>query len=115
VVVVTRERATLDDVMVSSETSYYVTSLSAPRAGPPQLAAHTRGHWGIENRVHWVRDVTFDEDRHQMRAGTSAARVLATMRNTAISVLRLAGATNIAATMRWVARDPARAAALIGA
>lgn len=115
VVMVTRERATLDDVMVSTETSFYVTSLSERRAGPGDLAAHTRGHWGIENRVHWVRDVAFDEDRHQMRAGTSAARVLATMRNTAIGLLRLAGATNVTGSMRWVARDPARAAALMGA
>jgi predicted transposase YbfD/YdcC len=115
VVTVTRERATLDDVMVSTETSYYVTSVSAERAGPAALATHTRGHWQIENRIHWVRDVAFDEDRHQLRAGTNAARVLATMRNTAIGLLRLAGATNVTATMRWVARDPARAATLIGA
>lgn len=53
-----------------------------------------RGHWGIENRAHYVRDVTYDEDRSQLRTG-SAPQVMATMRNTAISLLRLAGWTNI--------------------
>lgn len=53
-----------------------------------------RGHWGIENRAHYVRDVTYDEDRSQVRT-VSAPQVMATMRNTAISLLRLAGWTNI--------------------
>ncbi len=94
-VVVYRERADLDDVMASAETSYYVTSLTKAKAGPPGLAGHVRGHWGIENRVHWVRDVTYDEDRSQLRTA-SAPRALATLRNVAISLLRLAGATNVA-------------------
>ena len=63
-----------------------------------QLADYVRGHWGIENRLHWVRDVTFDEDRSQVRAG-NAAHVMASLRNLAISVHRLAGATNIARTL----------------
>lgn len=115
VVKVTRERSDLDDVRISEETAYYVTSVTPRHAGPAELAGPTRGHWGIENRVHWVRDWTFDEDRHQMRSGSTAPRVLATLRNTAISLLRLAGATNITGATRWVARDASRAAALIGA
>lgn len=116
VVEVYRERADLDDVMESFETSYYITDLPAKDAGPAALAGHTRGHWGIENQIHWVRDVTFDEDRHQLRAPRSSTpRVIATLRNLAISVLRLAGVDNIAAGTRWVSRDFTRAAALVSA
>jgi predicted transposase YbfD/YdcC len=114
IIVVERERADLDDRMISEETSYYLTSVSAERGGPPELAGHVRGHWGIENRIHWVRDVTFDEDRHQLRAGTAAPRAMATLRNLAISLLRLAGASSIAAATRWIARDTARPLALLG-
>ena len=64
-----------------------------------------QGHWGIENRLHWVRDVTFDEDRSQVRTG-NAPQVMATMRNTAISLLRLAGVTSIAKGLRHHARHP---------
>ena len=39
------------------------------QAQPEQVAAWVQGHWGIENRLHWVRDVVFDEDRHQLRTG----------------------------------------------
>lgn len=114
VVLVYRERGDLADVMGSAETSYYVTSVPKDRGGAKQLGANVREHWGIENKVHYVRDWTYDEDRHQMRAPGSRPRALATLRNLAISLLRLAGATNIAATTRWVSRDATRAAALLG-
>lgn len=114
VIVVYRERADLDGVLVSSETSYYLTSVAADRADAQQLGQHVRGHWGIENKVHYVRDVDFDEDRHQLRAALSGARALATLRNLTVGLLRLAGVTNIAQALRWVARDPHRAAALLG-
>nr|WP_258050037.1 hypothetical protein [Streptomyces finlayi] len=55
-----------------------------------------QSHWEIENRLHWVRDVTFDEDRSQVRTG-NAPRVMAGLRNTAITLLRLDGHDNIAA------------------
>ena len=51
------------------ELAYAVTSLSPQEADPERLLALWRGHWGIENRLHWVRDVTFDEDRSQIRTG----------------------------------------------
>jgi predicted transposase YbfD/YdcC len=113
VVVVYRERADLDDVMGSAETSYYITSVAKHNAGAEFLGRHVRGHWGIEDKLHWVRDWTFDEDRHQLRS-TNTAHVLATLRNLAIGLLRLAGATNIAAATRWVCRDATRGAALLG-
>jgi predicted transposase YbfD/YdcC len=112
VIAVDRERCDLDDQMISTETSYYVTNLSAAQAGPKQLARHIRGHWGIENRCHWVRDNTFDEDRSSVRTD-SGPQVLATLRNLAISLLRLAGFTNIAKGTRWAAWDLDRALGLM--
>jgi hypothetical protein len=73
----------------------------------------TRHHWGIENRSHWVRDVTFDEDRSQVRCG-STPEVMAALRNAVIGLLRAGGATNIAAACRRCAAQPAHALALIG-
>ena len=107
-----RERGDLADVMTSAETSYYVTSVTKQKAGPERLGAHVRGHWGIES-LHWIRDWCFDEDRHQLRSD-NVPRVMATLRNLAIALLRLAGAVKITATTRWVARDATRAAALLG-
>ena len=66
-----------------------------------------QSHWEIENRLHWVRDVTFDEDRSQVRTG-NAPRVMASLRNTAITLLRLHGHQNIAAALRHHARDTDR-------
>lgn len=81
------------------EVVYVITSADHRAAPPPVLAAWVQGHWGIENRSHWVRDVVYDEDRSQIRTG-NGPQVMATLRNTAISLLRLSGATNIAASLR---------------
>jgi hypothetical protein len=72
-----------------------------------QLAAIIRGHWGIEDRLHWVRDMDFDEDRSQVRTA-SGPRIMASLRNLAITILRLAGAASIAAALRYHARRPSR-------
>lgn len=87
----------------SVEVVYLVTSATPHTASPPTLASWVRGHWCIENRLHWVRDVTFDEDRSQVRTA-HAPRVMATVRSTVISILRLAGWNNIAAALRHHAR-----------
>jgi predicted transposase YbfD/YdcC len=100
----TRTRTNRKTGKRTRETVYAITSLTAIDAGPDQIAAWLRGHWSIENRLHWVRDVTYDEDRSQIRAG-HAPQVMASLRNTAISLLRLAGHTNIAAGCRHHARD----------
>jgi predicted transposase YbfD/YdcC len=81
------------------EVVYVITSADHRAAPPAALAAWVQGHWGIENRAHWVRDVVYDEDRSRVRTG-NAPQVMATLRNTAISLLRLGGATNIAARLR---------------
>ena len=72
-----------------------------------------RGHWAIENRVHYVRDRTFDEDRSQVRK-RAAPQLMASLRNLAISLLRLAGATNIAAALRHCSRHGRETRRLIG-
>jgi predicted transposase YbfD/YdcC len=95
---------------VHTETVHGITSLTDP---PPLLARHVRDHWGIENRLHWVRDVTYGEDSSRIRTGT-APRVMAGLRNLAIGVLRLAGHANIAAGLRHTARDHARSLTLLG-
>ena len=91
----------------SAETCYTITSLTATQASPGELAAIIRGHWAIEDRLHWVRDMDFDEDRSQIRTA-SGPRVMATLRNLVLAILRLAGATSIAAALRHHARRPDR-------
>jgi predicted transposase YbfD/YdcC len=95
------------------ETVLAVTSASAKLATPKRLLRANREHWGIENGLHWVRDATMREDASKVRRG-SAPRALATMRNLVISVLRLAGATNIAKSLRSVGRRPEHAFTLLG-
>jgi predicted transposase YbfD/YdcC len=95
------------------EVVYGVTSLSPARATPGRLLALVRGQWQIENQSHWVRDVTFDEDRSQVRCG-NIPQVMAALRNTTIGLLRWAGHTNIAAACRRLAAQPVQALALIG-
>lgn len=92
----------------SVEVVYLITSADPTDAPAATLAAWVQGHWGIENRLHWVRDVTFGEDDSQVRTG-DAPRIMATLRNTVISLLRRAGWDNIATALRHHARDPERA------
>jgi len=95
------------------EVVYGVTSLRPERATPERLLALVRGQWQIENQSHWVRDVTFDEDRSQVRCG-NIPHVMAALRNTTVGLLRWAGHTNIAAACRRLAAQPVQALALIG-
>ncbi|MDX6584705.1 MAG: hypothetical protein QOI10_3889 [Solirubrobacterales bacterium] len=96
----------------STEVAYAVTSLAAEQATAAELAGWVRGHWAIENRLHWVRDVTYDEDRSQIRTATGP-RAMAALRNLAVSLLRINGVTNIAQALRHHAWDPLRPAALL--
>ncbi len=66
----------------------------------------------MENKLHWVRDVTYQEDKSLVRTG-NAPRVMASLRSLAISLLRLDGRTNIAAANRYHARDPQRTLTLL--
>jgi predicted transposase YbfD/YdcC len=90
-----------------TETVYAITDLAPHQARPDELAAWIRGHWQIENGLHWVRDVTFAEDLSQIRTGSSP-QVMAAIRNLVISLHRLAGATNIAKALRHHGRNALR-------
>ena len=95
-----------------TETVYAICTLSAAQAQPRELARGLRDHWGIENRLHWVRDVTLGEDLRPARTG-SGPHALAICRNLLISLLRLSGHTNIASALRHHARHPDQAIALV--
>lgn len=96
----------------SVEVVYLICSLDHTQAPPRTFAAWSQGHWGIENRAHSVRDVTFDEDRSQAQVN-NGPRVMATLRSTAISLLLLTGHNNIAAALRHHTRDHTRPVKLL--
>jgi predicted transposase YbfD/YdcC len=91
----------------TTEVVYAICSVPMTQAQPRVVATWIQGHWAIENALHWVRDVVFDEDRHQLRVG-NGPHVMATLRNTAITLLRVTGWTSIAAGLRHQGRDVTR-------
>ncbi|MEU9499787.1 hypothetical protein [Streptomyces sp. NPDC048196] len=95
------------------ESVYAVTSLDAHQTGPAELASAVRGHWGVENSSHHIRDVTFAEDASTVHTRT-APRAMATLRNLAIGVLETLGADNIAKTTRAIRDEPERALPILG-
>jgi predicted transposase YbfD/YdcC len=95
------------------ETVFGITSLPAAKASPERLLELNRGHWSIENSLHYVRDVTFAEDLSQIRTNT-APQVMATLKNLAISLLRINRETNIAKALRHYAANPCMILSLIG-
>jgi len=103
----------LDGELMREELAYGITSLSVEKADAERLLMLNRGHWSIENRLHWVRDVTFDEDRSQVRT-KAGPRAMATLRNLVISIFRLNGIRNIAQALRSCNRKPQRALQYIG-
>jgi predicted transposase YbfD/YdcC len=94
--------------VTTTETVYAITSLGHRYADAVLLAIWLRGHWQIENTLHWVRDVTFGEDHSAVRAG-AGPQIMAALRNTAINVSRLAGHSNIAAAQRHYSWTPGAA------
>ena len=98
---------------ITTETVYAVTSLNPTEAPPAALLGLNRGHWRIENTCHYVRDVTLREDASRVRKG-SGPQVMATLRNTAISLLHRLGLHAIAATIRELAADVGRVLAMVG-
>ena len=96
----------------SVEVIYLLCSLNHVDAPTQALAGWAQSHWRIENALHWVRDVTFGEDASRVRTGV-VPRVMATLRSTVISLLRLDGHASIAAALRFHGRDPGRASLLV--
>jgi hypothetical protein len=89
------------------------TSLSRQRADAAFLLEYWRSHWGIENRLHWVRDVTFGEDKRQVEKGHGPQN-LAAFRNAAISRLRLTGCKEIAVALRDFCYHPRKLLQFLG-
>ena len=97
-----------------TDLAYCITDLDPASASPSWLLELNRGHWSIENRLHWVRDVTFDEDRSQVRKG-HGPQVLASLRNFIIGLLRRLITnvrTSLASALRHFASLPERALSL---
>jgi predicted transposase YbfD/YdcC len=110
---VTRKTRDLGTRRWRTVTVYAITSLIHAQASPARLADLLRGHWTIENGLHWVRDVTFAEDASQLRAGTGP-QVMACLRNLVIGALSRARPVNLAAALRHHARDPRRPLTTLG-
>lgn len=109
----TRERIIRKTGKAEQETVYGITSLTPDRADPARLLALVRGHWSIENSLHYLRDMTYDEDRQQVRK-KNGPQVMATLRNFAISLLRMAGFKNIASAVRGCARSTRHTLYMLG-
>jgi hypothetical protein len=109
---VRRRRVDVRTGEIEDKVTYAITSLPPERADAATVLALLRDHWGIENRLHHVRDVTFDEDRSAVRT-KAAPQVCAACRNLVIALLRRIGVTNIAAACRTFAGRPLTAIALI--
>jgi predicted transposase YbfD/YdcC len=107
------ERTTKHRGKTTHEVQYAVTSVPRPRAAAAQLSHAWRGHWGIENRLHWVRDVAFGEDQCQVRCGP-APQILAAFRNATVGLLRRTGHHEITATLRGFAYQPRKLLQFMG-
>lgn len=110
VVRVERERRIKGETTV--EVGYYITSLGRDRADAARLGTLIRSHWGIENRLHHVRDVTLGEDASRVRRGSSV-QVMAALRNTAVYLLEQVDAPSKAAATRRFAAHPRDALPLV--
>ncbi|MCZ4117932.1 ISAs1 family transposase [Streptomyces sp. H39-S7] len=110
---IVRWRRELSTGKLTIERVYVITSLDVFDATPAELASWIRGHWGIENLLHHVRDRTFREDDSKVRTG-HLPRTMAGLRNLAISIFRQNGDTNIAAALRHTGRDHQRPLTALG-
>jgi predicted transposase YbfD/YdcC len=98
---------------IRDETIYGFTDLTSKQVSASDLLTLVRGHWHIENKSHYVRDVTFDEDHSRVRCG-NLPQLMASLRNVCIALMRVANCRNIAATCREFAARPAKALHLLG-
>src|SRR5436190_5570972 len=96
----------------TQEVVYLITDLTQIQASPRRLLDLTRGHWSIENGLHYVRDVSFGEDRSRLRTG-SAPQIMAALRNLAITLIHRSGSSQIAASRRHFASHPRQAFSLL--
>lgn len=106
------ERTVIKKGKTSHEVVYGLTNLSPDEAGPTEIGAFIRAHWAIENRLHWRRDVTLNEDHSQVRV-QSKPQVLAVLNNTLLALLDWLGVSNVPEQMRLYAARPHLALALL--
>jgi hypothetical protein len=97
---------------VECEQGYGITSLGPDQADAKRLLLLQRQYWGIENGLHWVRDVVLEEDRSTIRTG-AAPQAVTTVRNLVLALVRRSGAANIAAALRTYSARPGSAVALV--
>lgn len=98
---------------VSEEVAFGITDLTEKEADAAVLGSLVRGHWEIENRLHYVRDMTYDEDRSQIRT-CHAPHNMASLRNMAIGLLRRMQFSTISRAVSYLERHPDRVADLLG-
>jgi predicted transposase YbfD/YdcC len=106
-------RTTTQNDQTTVEVEYAITSVPRSLAGAIELLTWWRDHWGIENRSHYVRDVTLQEDACQIHKG-HAPQTFAALRNACIAFLRLHGHANVAAGLRTCGWNLQRLLAMLG-
>lgn len=106
-------RTTLRSGVETVEIEYGITSVPRTLADALQLLEWKRGHWGIENRSHYVRDVTLGEDACRICNG-SAPRNMAACRNAVLNFLRAQDCRNVAAALRDFAYQPRKLLRMLG-
>lgn len=109
----TTTRVSLSTGEVSRQSSYAITSLSPKQAGAKELESLWRGHWSIENKVHYVRDVTMGEDASQAHVGNTP-QAMAALRNALIGLVRRAGWQRVPDALRHYNAHPLQALQLVG-
>jgi len=114
---VTRRRTFRDRetgaLKTTTEVDYGITDLTREQADAERLLQFNRGHWGIENKSHYPRDVTFREDDHQATSGNGPL-CMAAARNTAITLCRLYKYLNLAEARRKFAWNSQRLYRILG-
>lgn len=108
----TRRRVSTSTGEIQQQTLYGITSLPPDQAQAQTLLSLVQQHWTVENKLHWVKDVTLDEDRCQLRVGRTH-HLMTIFRNLALSLLRLNNQSNIASALRACAARPSLALRLI--
>lgn len=103
---------TTGGVWMSKEHAWIITSGDPTAITAADVHTHVRRHWGIENKTHYTRDVTWREDAQQIYTG-SGPQVTATLRNVAMGLIRMKGIDKIKETTEWIARDRTRALTLL--
>ena len=107
-----RHLTNLDGSHPRDEVAFGITDLSPEQADAEQIGSLVRGHWGIETRLHWERDMLYDENRSPIRT-QNGPQVLATQRNMAIGLLHRLQVTNLQRAVNYLNRHPEHVAHIL--